>query len=61
LTRLITQSSLPLKSVECDFAVDSSGFTTNKFHRWFDHKYGQERQVKRSVDGDATTLDRLKA
>jgi transposase len=44
LRDLITQSSLPLKAVECDFAVDSSGFTTNKFHRWFDHKYGQERQ-----------------
>lgn len=44
LRDLITQSSLPLKAVESDFAVDSSGFTTNKFHRWFDHKYGQERQ-----------------
>ncbi|HEV8141339.1 MAG TPA: transposase [Methylomirabilota bacterium] len=44
LRDLITQSSLPLKSVESNFAVDSSGFTTNKFHRWFDHKYGQERQ-----------------
>ena len=44
LRGLITTSSLPLKAVEIDFAVDSSGFTTNKFHRWFDHKYGQERQ-----------------
>ena len=40
LRGLITASSLPLKSVEIDFAADSSGFTTNKFHRWFDHKYG---------------------
>lgn len=44
LRDLIVRSSLPLKGVEIDFAADSSGFTTNKFHRWFDHKYGQERQ-----------------
>jgi len=41
LRTLITESSLPLKSVEVDFAVDSSGFTTSRFHRWFDHKYGK--------------------
>src|SRR5438552_2088447 len=44
LRDLIAQSSLPLKSVEIDFAVDSSGFTTCRFTRWFDHKYGQVRQ-----------------
>ena len=44
LRGLIAASSLPLKAVEIDFAADSSGFTTNKFHRWFDHKYGVERQ-----------------
>src|SRR5258708_744706 len=37
------QSSLPLKSVEVDFAVDSSGFTTSRFTRWFDVKYGKPR------------------
>jgi len=41
---LITRSALPLKAVEVDFAADSSGFTTSRFHRWFDHKYGVERQ-----------------
>jgi len=40
LRNLITQSSLPLKSVETDFAVDSSGFATSRFTRWFDIKYG---------------------
>src|SRR5205085_1913279 len=45
LTELITQSSLPLKAVEQDFAVDSSGFSTSKFVRWFDHKYGAEKQM----------------
>ncbi|HTQ14669.1 MAG TPA: transposase [Rhizomicrobium sp.] len=44
LRDLITQSSLPLKAVECDFAVDSSGFTSSRFVRWFDHKYGAVRQ-----------------
>ncbi len=44
LTGLITQSSLPLKAVESDFAVDSTGFTTSRFVRWFDHKYGVVRQ-----------------
>ena len=37
LRALITESSLPLKTVEADFAVDSSGFTTSRFIRWFDH------------------------
>src|SRR6266700_2292087 len=27
-----------------DFAADSSGFTTSRFVRWFDHKYGTVRQ-----------------
>lgn len=44
LRAMITESSLPLKSVEVDFACDSSGFTTSRFHRWFDHKYGAVRQ-----------------
>jgi transposase len=40
---LIIKSSLPLQSVETDFAADSSGFTTSRFTRWFDVKYGKER------------------
>ena len=43
LKTLITQSSLPLQSVETDFAADSSGFMTSRFTRWFDHKYGVEK------------------
>lgn len=43
LRSLIAQSSLPLQSVETDFAVDSSGFMTSRFVRWFDVKYGKER------------------
>jgi transposase len=44
LKELVVQSALPLKSVERDFAIDSSGFSTCKFERWFDHKYGVTRQ-----------------
>jgi transposase len=43
LKSLIVQSSLPLRTVETDFAVDSTGFTTSRFYRWYDHKYGVER------------------
>lgn|ERR1700733_4649481 len=44
LRELIHQSALPLKAVETDFAVDSSGFTTCHFTRWYDHKYGVVKQ-----------------
>jgi len=40
LKQLIAQSALPLQSIESDFAVDSSGFSTTNYMRWFDVKYG---------------------
>jgi transposase len=40
LYELISLSAAPLKSVETDFAVDSSGFSTGQFMRWLDVKYG---------------------
>jgi hypothetical protein len=40
LKQLISESSLPLQSVETDFAVDASGFSTTSYVRWFDVKYG---------------------
>jgi transposase len=42
LKSLITTSSLPLKAIETDFAVDSSGFSTCRYVRWFNKKYGRE-------------------
>src|SRR5215211_818991 len=39
LKELITVSSLPLKAVETDFAVDSSGFSTCRYVRWYNKKY----------------------
>lgn len=44
LRDLVQQSSLPLSAIETDFAVDSSGFTTSRFFRWYDHKYGRIRE-----------------
>lgn len=42
LKQLIAESSQPLKGVESQFAVDSSGFATGQFLRWFDAKYGRQ-------------------
>jgi len=43
LKSLIEQSASPLKTIETDFAVDSSGFATTTYDRWFDHKWGKMR------------------
>lgn len=40
LKRLIAESSLPLKAIEEDFAVDSTGFGTCNYVRWYGMKYG---------------------
>jgi len=42
LKELITISARPLQSIESDFAVDSSGFSTGQFMRWLDVKYGEK-------------------
>jgi transposase len=47
LKALIEESASPLKAIESSFAVDSSGFSTSRFERWYDAKYGRtvsERQ-----------------
>src|ERR1700683_2736376 len=46
LQNLIEQSSLPLQAVESDFAVDSTGFGSSRFAKWFNFKYGEERIAK---------------
>jgi transposase len=45
LHQLIMVSALPLKALESSFAVDSSGFSTCQYVRWFDAKYGKEVDV----------------
>ncbi|HVS37980.1 MAG TPA: transposase [Gemmataceae bacterium] len=44
LVNLIGQSALPLRAVESQFAIDSSGFATSRYVKWFDEKYGTNRQ-----------------
>jgi transposase len=44
LRHLITESALPLKAIEVDFAVDSSGFALQQFTRWYSHKYGSGKK-----------------
>lgn len=46
---LIEKSASVLKSVETDFAVDSSGFATTTYDRWFDHKWGKVRSEAKWV------------
>ncbi len=40
---LIHTSSFPLKAIEVDFAVDSSGFSTSRYVRWYNARYGHEQ------------------
>jgi hypothetical protein len=43
LKHLIAHSALPLRVVERDFAIDSSGFGSSRYERWYDQKYGVTR------------------
>jgi hypothetical protein len=42
LRSLVELSALPLRGVEEDFAADSTGFSTCRFVRWYDQKWGSE-------------------
>jgi transposase len=53
LQELIRQSSLPLRTVETTFAPDSTGFSTSRFVRWFDEKYGVEKSGREWVKAHA--------
>ena len=44
LSGLVARSALPLKAVETDFCIDSSGFGSNLTERWIDAKYGVPRR-----------------
>ena len=59
LMGLIAESAKPLRSIERDFIIDSTGFATSRFVRWFDHKYGIVKKeydwVKVSVCTGKTT------
>ena len=51
---LVEQSALPLRSVERKLAVDSTGFATATYVRWFDHRYGQPKKIQRWVKAHAS-------
>ena len=46
LKKLISISASPLREIETDFAVDSSGFSTSRFARYFDYKHGKESKYR---------------
>jgi transposase len=46
LKQLIIESALPLKAIEQDFAVDSSGFSKGQTAGWFREKYTNKADVK---------------
>jgi transposase len=43
LKELIAYSASPLRAVERDFAIDSTGFGSTRYERWYDQKYGITR------------------
>src|SRR3989338_8311526 len=49
LANMVAITSLPLKSVETNFAIDSTGFGTSNFQRWYSFKYGKEINSRRWV------------
>ena len=46
---MIEESARPLKAVETEFAVDSSGFSCCVYKRWYDHKYGRMQAANEYV------------
>jgi len=49
LVNMVKLTSLPLKTVENDFAIDSTGFGTSNFQRWHSYKHGKDIRSKRWV------------
>ncbi len=55
LKTLVEESASPLKAIETDFAVDSSGFSSCMFERWYDAKYGKIRSEHQWVKAHLMT------
>lgn len=63
LKELIEISSLPLKQIESDFAIDATGFGTSRYTTYFDVRYGKNKNRKyrmfrkcHAVCGGATNI-----
>lgn len=49
LRQLVHETAQPLAEIENIFAVDSTGFSTCNYERWFDVKYGRDMSKQRYV------------
>ena len=49
LCQIVQITSLPLTTIEHDFAIDSTGFGTNQFQRWYSFKHGKEINSRRWI------------
>ena len=52
---LIERSAAPLSVVESQFAADSSGFSTCRFDRWYDAKWGKEKSQRKWLKAHIVT------
>lgn len=55
LTSLLETSALPFKAIETEFAVDSSGFSSSRFDRWYSVKHLRMKSEQRWVKAHAIT------
>jgi transposase len=53
LLQLIERAAMPLRLVESTLCADSSGFSTSRFVKWYDEKYGRERSGREWVKAHA--------
>src|SRR5829696_8475057 len=53
LVQLVERAALPLRAVETVVAADSTGFSTSRFVKWYDEKYGCERSGREWVKAHA--------
>jgi predicted nucleic acid-binding Zn finger protein len=55
LQQLVERAALPLRSIESTFAADSTGFSTSRFVRWYDEKYGVQKSGREWVKAHIMT------
>lgn len=53
LRALVEESARPVRDIETDFAVDSTGFSSSVYRRWFDAKYGRVHSMSEYVKAHA--------
>lgn len=53
LRKLVQESAAPLAAVESQIAIDSTGFGTQNYDRWYDEKWGKNKSKRRFVKAHA--------